>query len=79
MSLIPPTATCPPNECHEVLQVCWADGNGNVSGCATVPAGVITGNHPQISLEDTMLITGALWGAIALAFAARMMSKPLVK
>lgn len=77
MNLIPPSTQCPQDRCHEVVQVCWADGGGNVAGCAVVPAGAFTGRL-EISFEDTLLITGALWGAIAVAFVYRLIGKSMM-
>lgn len=79
MNLIPPSTQCPKDKCVEVVQVCWSDGSGNVTGCHVVPAGAFTGTRSEISMADTMLITGALWSAIAVAFGFRMIGKSLLK
>lgn len=78
MNLIPPSTQCPPERCHEVVQVCWADGGDNVAGCSVVPAGAFTG-RPEISAGDMLLITGALWGAIAVAFVFRLIGKSMMR
>lgn len=79
MSLIPPSSQCPEPQCREVVVVCWANASGARHGCTIAPLSELGGTTPAISAEDTLLITGALWGAIAVAFGFRMIGKSLVK
>lgn len=80
MPLIPPSSQCPESECREVVVVCWANKHGARHGCTIASVDDISaGSTPVISMQDTMLITGALWSAIAVAFGFRMIGKSLIR
>lgn len=74
MSLIPPVAQCPQNVCYEAVQVCWADGSGNVAGCSVVPAGAFTGASATMSIGDIVAISGAIALMMATAWLMRFVA-----
>lgn len=71
MSLIPPSLQCPQTACYEVVQVCWSDGSGNVTGCHVVPASALTGKGATITLQDVVAISGAFALLMATAWLVR--------
>lgn len=70
MNLIPPVASCPTSQCYEVVQICWADGNGTVTGCSTVPASLLTENS-AVTLAELTPIIMAIIGLMSVAWAGK--------